>query len=217
MVVDNRGDSSVGTAHHDLEIVRPGENLRWIGSANYALQRAEREGYEVCAVLNNDIEISENGVRWLVSALRDCHGAAVAGPVYDCYWPHQRKEVPLQAVSKYAPTIAFREVPFCDGTALVVGRDTIVTVGILDAETFGWHGYGADIDYGIRIRLAGLRSIVTEACFVRHERRATIRSHEVDLERRILQEYQGGLTRKWGADWRAIAGLRAPLADPLWG
>lgn len=215
MVVDNRGDYSVQTTHDDVEIVRPAGNLRWIGSANYGLERAEREGYDACAVLNNDIQISQDGIGWLVSALYDCHAAAVAGPVYDCYWPHQRKEVDLQAAD-YAPTIAFREVPFCDGAALVVRKDTIAKVGLLDAETFGWHGYGADIDYGIRIRGAGMRSVVTEACFVRHERRATIRTHEIDLEHRILKEYQGGLVRKWGADWRLLAGLRAPLVDPLW-
>jgi GT2 family glycosyltransferase len=216
--VDNRGDyrPSEAARRANAEIIRPGQNLRWIGSANYGLERASREGLAVCIVLNNDIEISPEIVAWLCAALEDCSDAALAGPVYDCYWPHQRKALPDGGVERYVPTRAYRDVPFCDGTAVAVSVEAAREIGLLDAETFAWHGYGADIDYGIRIRQAGMRSVVTEGCYVTHARRGTIRFHEPQLERRIRDEYEQGLTKKWGSDWRWRAGIHGPLVDPLW-
>lgn len=206
VVIDNRGDFE----GDGVEVVRPERSLRWIGSANYALSRAVREGYRLCAVLNNDIEFADGGLASLALAFQHVDGTAVCAPTYDCYWPHQRRLLP-------GPARLYREVPFCDGTALMVSTDAIREVGLFDAETFSWHGYGADVDYGIRVRMHGMRSIAAEGSYVLHERRATIGAYEQDVERRIVAEYQGGLARKWGPQWRHRAGLGGPLVDPVWG
>ena len=115
----------------------------------------------------------------------------------------------------FAPTRAYREVPFCDGTALMVSVEAVREVGLLDVEVFPWHGYGADVDYGIRARRHGMRSVATEGCYVVHQRRATIGAHVDDVERRIADAYRGGLERKWGLGWAELAGIRGPLLDPV--
>ena len=49
-------------------------------------------------------------------------------------------------------------------------------VGPLDADRFGRHGWGADADYALRVRLAGLGVYVTELAYLNHRRGTTART-----------------------------------------
>jgi GT2 family glycosyltransferase len=162
-------------------------------------------GYSACAIINNDVRLSAGTIHWLMRGVKE-HGAGIVAPVYDCYWPHQQAQRPWVHPARYVPKSIFRAVPFCDGTVVLVSRAVVDLIGVLDHRTFNWHGYGADIDFGIRARIAGQASMVSEGCFASHARGATIRELEPDSERRGHAEYREGMERKWGSDWRRLVG-----------
>lgn len=210
VVVDNQGDYVLPGWAAGAELVRTGENLRWIGTANWAFEQAREQGHDVVVLLNNDTRLSRGFVRGLVEAVQGDVGVAAA--CYDDFWLHQRaSRVPAEAEA-YVPRDVVRDVPFCDGTAIAFARAAVEAVGPLDTAAFPQHGYGADVDWALRARRAGWRCVVTEAVFVHHLRRVTMtrvgRTAE-DNRAEILT----GLDRLWGAGWRALAGL-GPGAFP---
>ena len=210
VVVDNQGDYVLPGWAAGVELVRSGENLRWIGTASWAFARAAEAGDEVVVLLNNDTRLSRGFLRGLVDAVGD--GVAAAAACYDDFWLHQRaSRVPADAEA-YVPRPVVRDVPFCDGTAIAFDLKAVDEVGGLDTVAFPQHGYGADVDWALRARRAGWRCVVTEAAYVHHLRRVTMtrvgRTAE-DNRAEILT----GLDRLWGEEWRALAGL-GPGAFP---
>ena len=213
VVVDNAGDYVLPGWAAGVELVRTGENLRWIGTAAWAFERARRDGDDVVLLLNNDTRLSRGFVPALVGALDDDPGVAVAAACYDDFWLHQRAvRVPDDAES-YAPRAVVRDVPFCDGTAIAFSMKAVAEVGGMDVEAFPHHGYGADVDWALRARRAGWRVAVTEAAYVHHLRRVTMtrvgRTAE-DNRAEILT----GLDARWGDRWRSLAGLGAGAFPP---
>jgi len=218
VVVDNGGDYRVPGAYDTaaaagslpVSVHRPGRNLRWIGSANWALHTGVQDGLDLCVVLNNDTRLSPDFLQGLVSPF-GAPGAgdddvAIVAACYDDFWLHQRATVIPPAAADYEPRDTVREVPFCDGTAIAFAARRVVDLGGLDEVAFPRHGYGSDIDLALRVRAAGLRCIVTEGAYVSHLRRATMErtGQSSELNR---AEILGGLDAKWPQGWRARAGL----------
>ncbi|MCU1538133.1 MAG: hypothetical protein JWP82_2484 [Humibacillus sp.] len=209
VVVDNAGDYEQTTgqgAPAVVEVHRSGRNLRWIGSANWALAAAVEGGFDTCVVLNNDVRLSTGFLDALVAPLVTQDDVALVAACYDDFWLHQRaREIPSTA-AEYVPRGTLRDVPFCDGTAIAFDASLVLGLGGLDEQAFPRHGYGSDIDLALRVREAGLRCVVTEAAYVSHLRRATMdRLGETSEANRA--EILDGMTGKWGPDWRAAAGL----------
>ncbi|MEO5833187.1 MAG: hypothetical protein ABIR83_07420 [Nakamurella sp.] len=208
VVVDNGGDYELPVADSGVSVHRPGSNLRWIGSANWALQTSVDQGYAVCVVLNNDIRMSLNCLDGLVAPFADADDIAVVAACYDDFWLHQRARVIPPTAAAYVPGPGLREVPFCDGTAIAFAAETVVKLGALDTVAFPRHGYGSDIDLAIRIRDEGLRCLVTEGAYVSHLRRQTMnRTGQTSEGNRA--EILDGMNSKWGGGWRARVGLSA--------
>ena len=218
VVVDNGGDYRVPGAYDTaaaagslpVSVHRPGRNLRWIGSANWALHTGVQDGLDLCVVLNNDTRLSPDFLQGLVSPF-GAPGAgdddvAIVAACYDDFWLHQRATVIPPAAADYEPRDTVREVSFCDGTAIAFAARRVVDLGGLDEVAFPRHGYGSDIDLALRVRAAGLRCIVTEGAYVSHLRRATMErtGQSSELNR---AEILGGLDAKWPQGWRARAGL----------
>ena len=212
VVIDNRGDYSRDRelprpSADRLTVHRPGSNLRWIGSANWALGSAAEQGDDVCLVVNNDTRLSPDFAYWMARAFRDCPGAAVVAACYDDFWIHQRAHrIPAEAAD-YEPVNAYRSVPFCDGTAIAFSTEAAAVVGRLDQVAFPRQGYGADIDYALRAREHGLRCLVTDAAYVSHLRRGTMDGLADETSEAHREEILSGLERNWGPGWRADAGL----------
>ena len=209
VVIDNQGDYQLPATDRRLSVYRPGENLRWIGSVNWALESADQQGDSVCIVINNDTRLSPDFAYWLASSFTDCTDVAVAAACYDDFWIHQRAHVVPQEAGKYEITRAYRTVPFCDGTAIGFSTAVARVLGGLDQAAFPQHGYGADIDYALRAGAIGLRCLVTDAAYVQHLRRGTMQSIPEETGELHRREILTGLDAKWGPDWRAKAGLSA--------
>lgn len=203
-VVDNLGD--VDGVPAGVRVVRPERNLRWIGTVNWALEDAARNGSAVCVILNSDIRLSNPFLDGLVAAITDNADVAIAAPCYDDYWPHQHARDIPDVPTDFVATDVVREAPFCDGAAIGFSTAAVAAIGVLDMATFSWHGYGADIDIALRSRRAGYRVLVTEACYVSHSRHGSMPEPGVDV-RRPREEIEQGLTAKYGPDWRRLVGL----------
>ena len=207
VVVDNAGDYVLKTTDDRVSIHRPPANLRWIGSANWALDAAADHGDAMCIVLNNDTRLSPDFAYWLAMTFSDCPGTAVAAACYDDFWLHQRARAIPSAAAEYVPARSYRPVPFCDGTAIAFSTEAADRLGRLDQQVFPQQGYGSDIDYALRARAAGYRCLVTEAAYVHHFRRGTMRLIPEETGEHHRHEILTGLDAKWGSQWRAQAGL----------
>jgi GT2 family glycosyltransferase len=207
VVIDNAGDYQPAAVDERLSVYRPGANLRWIGSANWALEEAAEHGDSVCIVLNNDTRLSPDFAYWLALSFTDCADAVVAAACYDDFWIHQRAHVIPGEARDYPVSRAYRQVPFCDGAAIAFSVETANILGGLDQVAFPEQGYGADIDYALRVRDKGLRCVVTDAAYVHHLRRGTMNLIPEETGEHHRHEILTGLDAKWGADWRADAGL----------
>jgi GT2 family glycosyltransferase len=213
VVVDNRGDYEPTRRDDRLTVHRPGQNLRWIGSVNWALGSASEHGDVTALVINNDTRLSSDFAYWMARSFPDCAGTAVVAASYDDFWIHQRAhEIPARA-DEYDVVEAYRSVPFCDGTAIAFSTAAAGVLGRLDQVAFPQQGYGADIDYALRARQHGFRRLVTDAAYVSHLRRGTMDGLPEETSEAHRAEILTGLERKWGPGWRAAAGL-SPAAFP---
>jgi GT2 family glycosyltransferase len=207
VVVDNGGDYPIAA---DEAVLRPGENLGWAAGTNAGTTAHRRPEHAGAVWLNNDTRLAPGHLAGLLTAWRDT-AAGVVGPFYDCYWPHQR--VPDVALARYRPQRRHFRVPFVDGTCMFVAAATLDRIGLLDAETFGPVGWGAEIDYSLRARAAGLPVVVTRLAYLHHERSTTGKTAFAGgLEEYASVGYPAlveGMARKWGDDWRERAGLDA--------
>ena len=223
VVVDNRGDyvpqvvrsgARPGSRPDDrvdarLTVYRPGANLRWIGSANWALDSAAKHGDDVCLVVNNDTRLSPDFAYWMTRSFHDCSGAAVVSACYDDFWIHQRAHAIPPRAEDYVPVCAYRSVPFCDGTAIAFSAAAAADVGRLDQVAFAGQGYGADIDYALRAREHGWRCLVADTAYVSHLRRGTMDGLSEETSEAHRAEILTGMESKWGQSWRTAAGLSA--------
>jgi GT2 family glycosyltransferase len=203
-VVDNRGDYA---QHLDESVLRPGENLGWAGGTNHGTAATLTASHMAVVWLNNDTRLASGFIDGLVRCWQATE-AGLVGPFYDCYWNHQRPRRPVDLRS-YRPRARHFSAPFVDGTCMFVPRSTLDAVGMLDAETFAPVGYGADFDYGLRVRAVGAAVVVTGLSYLHHEKSVTAKTMYGDG----LAEYgthgdsvmAAGMAGKWGDDWWGLA------------
>jgi GT2 family glycosyltransferase len=205
VVVDNRGDYE-GTGWE--AVVRPGENLGWAAGTDRGTELHLGPQHAGVLWLNNDTRLSRRFVRRLRRAARDT-GAAVVAPVYDCHWLHQHVGVWPEA-RRYRGRREHLRAPFVDGTAMYVPRWAVERLGLLEAEAFAPLGWGAEIDYCLRARAAGLEVAITRAAFLHHERAVTAQTVFEDYETYVGEAYPAalaGLVARWGEGWEERAEL----------
>lgn len=214
VVVDNRGDYESPHPDERVSIHRPGSNTRWIGATNWGLAHAMEHGDDVCMVVNNDTRLSRDFVYWLALSIIENTDVAIAAACYNDFWLHQRVWTPQKDAASFEPRRAYREVPFCDGTALAFNIALVRQLGILNVEAFPRHGYGADVDYALRAREAGLRALVAETAYVDHAGRGTMDQLPTETHDVARAEITSGLNKLWGDQWRKTAGLTERAFEP---
>lgn len=210
VVVDNRGDYEVAA---DETVLRPGSNLGWAGGTNHGTITCRREDHVAFVWLNNDTRLSRGFVSGLVRSWADT-GAAVLGPVYNCHWRHQRLE-PAVSLRWFRPRAATYRAPFIDGTCMFVPATTIDALGLLDADAFAPLGWGAEIDYCLRARAAGLTVAVTRRAYLHHERAVTARAVFGNYDAYHAAAYPAcleALNERWGR-WEQLAEVELPASQ----
>jgi len=210
VVVDNRGDyPEVGGE----TVLRPAANLGWAGGTNYGTTEARSADHVAFVWLNNDTRLSRRFVAGLLRSWRQT-GADLLGPLYDCHWRHQRLE-PIVPVRSFRPRDITNRAPFIDGTCMFVPAATIDQLGLLDAEAFAPLGWGAEIDYCLRVRAAGMTVAVTQSAYLHHERAVTAQALYGDYDTYLAKAYPPALralSERWG-DWEQLAEVQLPQAQ----
>ena len=210
-VVDNAGDYERSGGE---QVHAPARNLGWAGGCNFGLERAAPGRYEAYVLLNNDTRISTRFFAGLVRAWRETDAWLVA-PLYDDV--HHRQRGPYAGpASRYGGRNVHRLVPQVDGTCMFVPAPVLDRVGLLDVERFGEFGWGADTDYGLRVRRLGGTIRVTELAYLNHERAVTARAvWGDDYEDQARTAAITATFEKWGPDverWLDDASL--PVVGP---
>jgi GT2 family glycosyltransferase len=203
-VVDNRGDYP---QHADETVIRSERNLGWAGGTNHGTVETLSSDHMAVVWLNNDTRLAGGFIGGLVRCWQDTR-AGLIGPFYDCYWNHQRVRGAVD-VGKYQPKARHFTAPFVDGTCMFVPSSTLAGLGTLDSLAFAPVGYGADIDYGLRVRSAGHSVVVTRLSYLHHEKSVTAKSIYggglADYGNQGDSVMAAGMAAKWGDDWRRIA------------
>lgn len=205
-IVDNGHDYPLAG---DETVLRPDQNLGWAAGTNFGTTECLSPDHAAVVWMNNDTRLAAGFFAGLIRAWEET-GAGLIGPLYDCYWNHQRPPRAV-AVSAYRPGARHYTAPFVDGTCMFVPSTTLEAVGMLDSETFAPVGWGADLDYGLRVRSTGLSVAVTRLAYLHHEKSMTAKR----IFAGGLEEYgsrgdpvmEAGMTKKWGDQWRRQVGI----------
>lgn len=183
LVLDNgSGDDSVEVLSNtaDITLLKSEVNLGFAGGHNLVMQHALQQGFDYVWLLNNDACVDPGCLPRLVAAMEaDASIGAVSPLIRDKAAPHQIQhalsllndtgtgvvEYPdLQQAMHMQQAAPDRVILW--GTALLLRRSTIETVGLLDDKLFA---YSEDTDYSLRCLRHHLKNQVVWEAGIRHE------------------------------------------------
>jgi GT2 family glycosyltransferase len=166
---DGSGKKLQGMYENDsqVEILINEKNYGFAGGMNIGIQKALDMGADYVFILNNDTIVDKYCINHLYDVLNSESKAAVAGPAI-MYYSNPEKlwqaggyfnkikmgvKVPDKGklLSEINPKIS--SIEFLTGCALLIPKNTFQTIGLFDPSLFF---YGDDVDYGLRIKEAGL-------------------------------------------------------------
>jgi len=172
LVVDNASSDGsaawVRATYPAVEVLEAPVNLRWAGGNNLGLRRLRAAGHEDAHVLllNNDTIVPEGSLQRLVQALveeprawaatpRICYADDPARIWYDGGLVGRRsgwvRHAGIRRLAGRRP-VTPRFVDYGTGCALLLTPRALRQVGEFDE---GFHFYGEDTDYSLRLRAAG--------------------------------------------------------------
>lgn len=185
MVVDNGStDDSVSRLreeHPDVDLLEARENLGYAGGNNFGLLHAMERNPDYVLLLNNDTIVDPSSVGHLVAALETDHGVGIAGPTI---YYHAQPGVIWSAGGKIDwrrgnTTLCGigqvdegqfgtkpRTVDFVTGCAIMVKREVIERVGLLDERFFAYY---EEVEWCVRAVRAGYRAVHTPLSHIWHK------------------------------------------------
>jgi GT2 family glycosyltransferase len=199
IIVDNSGERQ---PYLNETILHQGENLGWCRGTNAGLLSAYGRGvFDAFVCLNNDVALSPDFLGGIRQALAARPLVGALGTLYDDVYAHQKTDYQGPAAGWVGMPIE-REVPFVDGTCLVIPKNTLTEVGFLDEQRFGQRGWGADYDYALRIREAGGTVMVTHRSYLNHMHQGTAKTVSNQWNALAGNEMEKGMVFKYGNEWR---------------
>ncbi|MBN1657067.1 MAG: glycosyltransferase family 2 protein [Anaerolineae bacterium] len=193
LVVDNGStdNSLVEIAHHfpHVEILQTGENLGYAEGNNAGIRHALANGAEYVCILNNDTVVDPGCVRALLGEAESNPDVGIVGPkmyfsdppdAIFCAgstidWKRGRliQRGIRQRESEVGPLYAAgaEDVDFIVGCCLLVKREVIAQIGLLDAR---YYLNFEDVDWCLRARKAGWRVRYTPEAVLWHKVSSTL-------------------------------------------
>jgi GT2 family glycosyltransferase len=182
IVVDNAstdGSADDLAAIATIDLIRNSTNLGFTGGANAGMRRAMATGADYVWLLNSDATTGPDVLSQLVAAAEQDERIGLVSPIFQAPDPPHTAEFLLarfHPVTRIAdqtvdPATARQwrddhpEQIVLLGTALLVRRELIETIGVLDDRFFA---YVEDVDYSLRSAKAGFRNIAVPDAVVRH-------------------------------------------------
>jgi GT2 family glycosyltransferase len=185
IVVDNGSSDgvaeAVAAAFPEAELIRSEQNLGFAGGSNLGIARALERGAGYVLLLNNDVEVDPGFVEPLLEEARrrPDAGALCSKVLYldppDLIWFAGASFDPRAGYNgrqrgyREHDDGRFEQVVETEracGAAMLVSREVLEQVGLLDPELFA---YSEDTDWSLRARRAGRRHYLVPASKVWHK------------------------------------------------
>lgn len=166
-------------SQHITKVIDTGNNLSFSGGNNIGIKQALQDRADYILLLNDDTEVAPDFLTILISAAEVCPDAGILGPkIYRFYEPDRVWFAGAQfnrdicvATTEYDQTDQSEdaitvESDYISGCALLIRRDTIEKIGMLDERFFL---YWEDVDWGLRCSKAGLKNLIVPGSHVWHK------------------------------------------------
>jgi GT2 family glycosyltransferase len=200
-----------------LEMIRAERNLGYAGGNNLGIRRALERGAEFVYVINNDTEVPPDSIGRLVEAMAADSRIGQVGPlVHDAtcnrigavggrvHWPSAEPRQIGHGEEDHGQYGEVADVEFVPGTAVLVRAAALEEVGLIPEHYFI---YFEDVDWSLRFRAAGWRTVAEPAARILHYESSTMgRASPIKLY------YQVRNNLRFLGDWVPEAGRRATAA-----
>ena len=225
IVVDNASsDGSVDELAkiETIDLIRSTVNLGFTGGVNLGLRRAMERGADYVWLLNSDATTGSEVLGQLVAAAELDSRIGLVSPVFHDPEPPHAAEFclarfdPIAGIATQTSdksiarewTESHPEQLVLPGTALLVRRSLIATIGVLDDRFFA---YVEDVDYSLRATAAGFRNVVVLDAVVCHAFR-----HPVENPHGVPTYLHYFMTRNYLLLWRKLPGGMLISKAMLW-
>ena len=178
-------DALAPISRHITKIIDMDANIGFTGANNVGIRYALRDGAEYMLLLNDDTEVAPDFLTKLIDVAESRPDAGILGPKIYYYdqpekiWFAGGKLNPETCMAsslevdqsvKCEDTVPI-ESDFITGCALLVKREAIEKIGLLDERIFI---YCEDLDWGLRLIKAGFRNLVVPDSRVWHKISITV-------------------------------------------
>jgi len=190
LVVDNGStDDSVARiagAYPAVEILQTGANLGYAGGNNAGIRKALEDGAEYVLVLNNDTVAERSMLSALVAAMESDASVGIASPKILYYDDPERvwcagasidwrtgatRRLGADQQDDPAQDRGPVDVDFVSGCAMLVRREAIESVGVLDEDYFLYY---EETDWCVRLASRGWRMVYEPTARMYHKVSATL-------------------------------------------
>ena len=167
--------------------------------------------FDAFLLMNNDIDITQETIRRLVTILEKYPRIGIISAAYNSY--HKLMRPPKKRwlfPDAPSPANGIRYVPFVELTAPIIRKTLFDAIGLFD-ERFV-KGYRVDYDFAYRTWSAGFSAAVFEGATFHHHEHRSIKSRTTYFRyrRTAVKEMRRELKKKYGKDF-----FRAD-AFPFW-
>jgi len=208
IVVDNGSDQpeaeKIQAAFRSVTVLRNHKNFGYAAGNNLGIRHAMERGADYVWLLNNDTVVAPDCLAELVAAGGSQQRVGLLSPVIYHYASpadiqfsgtilDRRREEQITLKSLQDTHAASQAGPvFLWGTALLVKRHVVNTIGLLDERYFAYH---EDLDYCLRATAAGFQALVVPEAALRHRSARSLGSEDSPVKEYLL-------VRNWYLLWR---------------
>lgn len=178
-------DALAPISGHVTKVINMDANIGFTRANNVGIRYALRDGAEYILLLNDDTEVARDFLNKLIDVAESRPDAGMLGPKILFY--DQPKKIWF-AGARFNPETCMAssfdvdqavqcensvpiESDFITGCALLVKREVIEKIGLLDERIFI---YCEDLDWGLRLIKAGLRNLVVPDARIWHKVSITV-------------------------------------------
>jgi len=164
----------------EITLIKNKENLGFAEGNNVGIRRLLQDKTDYFLLLNNDTVVDKNFLREMVSAFDRDPKIGMAGP--KIYYMHDRDRIwyaggDFRKISGRTYHIGqmqkdkgqfdeFKEVGFITGCALLVKREVVDKIGLLDKDYFNNY---EDVDWSARAKAAGYKLMYVPTSVIWHK------------------------------------------------
>jgi GT2 family glycosyltransferase len=190
LVVDNNSsDDSVKRLREnfpEIEIIQNSQNLGFAGGNNVGMRYALTQGADYLLILNNDVTIDKNCIAELVRFAQEIEDVGMLAP--KVYYYDYPKTINSLGTSidwlRLKPKLSYcgkqdkgqfnnnREVDILVGCAIMVKKETLERIGLIDEKFFIFH---EEADWCLRNIKSGFKNMVVPLAVAYHKASKTMR------------------------------------------